>query len=236
MIGGGFEIEWLIFWNPGWLVLWSPGAAGAFLWRPPGCPYSGQRQAEALGRPRGGVWTGKGGTQGLNYWKEWADLLPRTNPFHYTCNSQFATLAALEVRGWVGYWVAVDEQMITNGGGQQQPHWCNTFQDIIGTVGAPDQETIMGNMSIIGISIMIIFKYYWYEYYWCRSTRPRHHYGHKNLKCSCSENLSSLRWNHCQWKIDHLIFIISKKGKQAIVFSRRVYIKIQTKFPIRNHS
>ena len=34
--------------------------------------------------------------------------------------------------------------MITNGGGQQQPHWCNTFQDIIGTVGAPDQDTIMG--------------------------------------------------------------------------------------------
>ena len=46
------------------MVLWSPEAAEAFLWRPPGCPYSG-RQAEALGRAPG--FGGGGGTQGLNY-------------------------------------------------------------------------------------------------------------------------------------------------------------------------
>ena len=35
--------------------------------------------------------------------------------------------------------------MITNGGWApaHQPHWCNTYQDIIGTVGAPDQDTII---------------------------------------------------------------------------------------------
>ena len=51
----------------------------------------------------------------------------------------------LEVRRRVGYWLALDEQMITNGGWApaHQPHWCNTYQDIIGTVGAPDQDTII---------------------------------------------------------------------------------------------
>ena len=39
----------------GWLVLWSPGAAGAFLWRPPGCPYSG--------RPGRGPGAGRGGSR-----------------------------------------------------------------------------------------------------------------------------------------------------------------------------
>ena len=63
-VRGGWLVSWYFATLVGWLVLWSPGAAGAFLWRPPGCPYSG-RQAEALGRA-GGVWTG-GGTQGLNY-------------------------------------------------------------------------------------------------------------------------------------------------------------------------
>ena len=77
-------VVWLVGILEAWMVLWSPGAAGAFLWRPPGCPYSG-RQAEALGRSGGGKeGGGRGGTQGLNYWKEWADLLP--NPFNYTCN------------------------------------------------------------------------------------------------------------------------------------------------------
>ena len=80
------EKWWLVFWLVGWLVLWSPGAAGAFLWRPPGCPYSG-RQAEALGRAGG---FGRG--EGPRGWIiEKSGRICSPTPFRLNCNPVWCT-------------------------------------------------------------------------------------------------------------------------------------------------
>ena len=119
------------------MVLWSPEAAEAFLWRPPGCPYSG-RQAEALGRAPG--FGGGGGPRGWIIEKSGRICSP--TPFRLNCNPVWCTWFLGRIYRFPGYYWPLDEQMITNGGG------------------------------VSGVLVQHIA-----GYYWCSSTRPRHHYG-----------------------------------------------------------
>ena len=131
------EKWWLVF----WLVGWCCGALEQL-----GLSCGGRLAAHIVGgRPR--PWGGQGGFgrgEGPRGWiiEKSGRIYSPTNPFDYTCNPLFATLAVGGQRlGWVlaCTWWTNDHK------------WWRAAAALV--------QHIPG-------------------YYWCRSTRPRHHYGH----------------------------------------------------------